>query len=50
MKKEDAKRYELLSEEVKYIIKFIPNWEVFDFQNLQKLLDEMKKLQQTLKK
>ena len=49
MKQQEAKRYELLSDEVKYIIKFIPNWEVFDFQHLQKLLDEMKNLQQTLK-
>jgi hypothetical protein len=36
------KRYELLSKEVKYIIPFVSNWEVFDFENLQKFLDEMK--------
>lgn len=42
-------RYQLLSKEVKYIINFVPNWEVFDFDNLQKSLDEMKKLQQRMK-
>ena len=42
-------RYQLLSKEVKYIIKFVSNWEVFDFDNLQKSLDEMKELQQKLK-
>ena len=42
-------RYELLAREVVYISRFISNWEVFDFVNLQKILDEMKSLQQTLK-
>lgn len=46
---EKFKRYELLSREVKYIIPYITNWEVFDFENLQKTLDEMKELQQLLK-
>ena len=47
---EVIKRYELLSKEVKYITPYISNWEVFDFENLQKVLDEMKKLQEVLKK
>ena len=42
-------RYQLLSKEVKYIINFVSNWEVFDFDNLQKSLDEMKELQQKMK-
>jgi len=42
-------RYQLLSKEVKYITYFISNWEVFDFDNLQKVLDEMKELQQKMK-
>lgn len=42
-------RYELLGKEVQYIAKYITNWEVFDFENLQKVLDEMKQLQQNLK-
>jgi hypothetical protein len=46
---ETFKKYELLSKDVKYIIPFISNWEVFDFENLQKLLDEMKELQAKLK-
>lgn len=48
--KETINKYELLSNEVKYITPFISNWEVFDFENLQKVLDEMKKLQEELKK
>ena len=43
------KRYELLSKEVKYIIPFIPNWEVFDFENLENILKEMKELQEKFK-
>ena len=42
-------RYQLLSKEVKYIINFVSNWEVFDFDNLQKSLDELKELQQKMK-
>ena len=42
-------RYELLSKDVKYISKFVSNWELFDFDNLQKLLDEMKELQKKIK-
>jgi hypothetical protein len=42
-------RYQLLSKEVKYITYFVSNWEVFDFDNLQKVLDEMKELQQKMK-
>ena len=45
----DNERYQLLSKEVKYIINFVSNWEVFDFDNLQKSLDEMKELQQKMK-
>lgn len=45
----ETDKYELLSKEVKYIIPFITNWEVFDFENLQKVLDEMKVLQQIIK-
>lgn len=41
-------RYQLLSKEVKYLTYYLPNWEVFDFDNLQKVLDEMKELQQKL--
>ena len=47
---ETFERYQLLSKEVQYVSKYIPNWEVFDFDNLQKVLDEMKELQQKLKK
>lgn len=46
---EISNRYQLLSQEVKYLTKYVSNWEVFDFENLQKVLDEMKKLQQELK-
>lgn len=46
---ETFERYQLLSKEVQYIGKYLPNWEVFDFDNLQKVLDEMKELQQKLK-
>jgi len=42
-------RYQLLAKEVKYITHFVSNWEVFDFDNLQKVLDEMKELQQKMK-
>lgn len=42
-------RYQLLSKEVKYLVHYISNWEVFDFDNLQKVLDEMKGLQQKMK-
>jgi len=42
-------RYQLLSKEVEYITYFISDWEVFDFDNLQKVLDEMKELQQKMK-
>lgn len=42
-------KYQLLSKEVKYIINFVSNWELFDFDNLQKSLDEMKELQQKMK-
>lgn len=42
-------RYQLLSKEVKYLVYYISNWEVFDFDNLQKVLDEMKGLQQKMK-
>lgn len=42
-------RYQLLSKEVKYISQYISNWEVFDFNNLQIILDEMKELQEKLK-
>lgn len=44
-----AKRYQLLAKEVKYITPFVSNWELFDFDNLQKLLDEMKELQKKIK-
>ena len=46
---ETFKRYELLSKEVKYIIPFVSNWEVFDFKNLEKILNEMKELQEKMK-
>lgn len=46
---ETFKRYELLSKEVKYVINFISNWEVFDFENLQKVLNEMKELQESFR-
>jgi hypothetical protein len=42
-------RYQLLAQEVKYITPFVSNWELFDFDNLQKLLDEMKELQKKIK-
>lgn len=42
-------RYQLLAKEVQYIIPFVSNWEVFDFENLQRSLDEMKELQKHLK-
>jgi len=45
----DFKNYELLSKEVKYIIPFISNWELFDFDNLQNSLDKMKELQEHMK-
>lgn len=45
----EFERYQLLAKEVKYIIPFVSNWEVFDFDNLQKSLDEMKELQQKMK-
>jgi hypothetical protein len=46
---ETFKRYQLLSDEVKYIIPFISNWEVFDFENLEHILQEMKELQLKMK-
>lgn len=46
----EFERYQLLAKEVKYIIPFVSNWEVFDFENLQKSLDEMKELQKQRKK
>ena len=45
----EFERYQLLSKEVKYIIPFVSNWEVFDFDNLQKKLDEMRELQKQMK-
>ena len=45
----EFERYQLLSKEVKYIIPFVSNWEVFDFDNLQKNLDEMRELQKQMK-
>ena len=47
--KAEFERYQLLSKEVKYIIPFVSNWEVFDFENLQRSLDEMKELQKQMK-
>lgn len=41
-------RYQLLSKEVKYLVYYISNWEVFDFDHFQKILDEMKELQKNL--
>lgn len=42
-------RYQLLAKEVKYLAHYVSNWEIFDFDNLQKVLDEMKELQQGLR-
>lgn len=39
------KRYELLAEDVKFQIKFIDDYYVFDFEHLEQTLKEMKKLQ-----
>lgn len=46
---ETSDRYYLLSKDVKYATHFISNWEVFDFENLQRFLDEMKELQAKLR-
>ena len=48
--KETFERYQLLSKEVQYVAKYIPNWEVFDFENLIKILTEMKELQELNRK
>lgn len=44
------KRYELLCEEVKYQIKFLNDYYVFDFKHLEKTLNEMKILQKKINK
>lgn len=47
--KEAYERYTLLSKDVKYLTHFISNWELFDFKNLEEILNEMKELQEKMK-
>lgn len=47
---ENFERYELLAEDVKFQIKFIDDYYVFDFDYLEQTLKEMKKLQLTFRK
>lgn len=48
--KDIFKRYELLCNEVKHQISFIGDYYEFDFKNLEETLNEMKKLQEQIKK
>jgi len=41
-------RYELLSEDIKYQIKFLDDCYTFDFENLYNTLKEMEKLQKKI--
>ena len=47
---EKFERYELLAEDVKFQIKFIDDYYVFDFEHLEQTLKEMKKLQLIFRK